>query len=200
MLCSTQDKASIDNLLLQDPLPSKQARRLKGAQIVKGLPANYSREIINNLFHFAKLNGFESVKAPGSQNYITLNYYRRTFGLVPASEDSTKFINHLDHLYAFTRNQKINGQQIKTLNEFSDILGHYQSPRGQEGSPESLAWEKYLRENVLLPNMSLIKETPTTTLGFVLNGKIFFLSADGQKVFNYRAAEKTGILSMKKAL
>lgn len=174
----------IEGLLLSHPsyrsLPNE---RLRGTQSTKGLPADVFRFAKNRLIDLAKNWGIETIHARGVQNYLVLSLYRRVVGMRPADQESLRTISFLDELYNYARRELPTDLRVKSVGEFSDILGNPTSKIYK--SPGDDAWEYFREMGVPAPRMELLYNSNGRIMGFILKKKIYFIDPFSNEVLHF---------------
>lgn len=130
----------IEGLKLENPM--NKAKNLHLSQTNKGLPIDVFSHAKERLFSFLRAGGVRSIKTVGPQNYAVNMLYRKLVNMEAASYDSQVLQNQLDNLYQFAKKKLPQDVRIKTLNDFSQILGDFNDPLSVRGHEVKLLWKR----------------------------------------------------------
>ncbi len=122
----------ISELILENPIFDKASSKLRLSQEKKGLPISVFMFVREKIVEFLHAGGFKNILAV-PENYTVSVLYRKFVQFSPANNRSLSRFHDVDKLFQYARSSLPLDVRVKSMDEFSKILG-----TGAERIPDAL--------------------------------------------------------------
>ncbi len=198
----------IDNLRLENPLAEEPRKNLNQEQFNKGLPASVFRHARDKIFEIAKAGGYEFAHTNSQQHYAVIMLYRKLVGMEPATPEAAQIVEKLDNYYRFSRTKLPEDVSAKSLEDFSSMLGGYNSPQSGWTHTRSTILEEYFKTGILPSDVTVYNDTDGKPMAVVFpkddsakSQVILIEMVEGKlEMLSWRKVNATHLLDLQKKL